>query len=283
MVVKDERIRGQGLVTRDVSVYALFGVRLLRNQLVLVHVPRAASKALSARQRRQAVDKQVGGDRRGGRRGLGQERTQALRLAHLGGGDERLRAGLANQLRLGRSGAADRQQGDGIGLVDDAKARVVAAGVALPVGVAGNVASGDGDGVGDAEGVLLAGRRGAVVGVEGHTVGAVLVERHEAAKALPDALALQGLFLWMLVGAAPKGRREEGGCMYEGRTWEMLTTWLAEVTAFAAALEAIVAREDEESSTGSVDGAGGGWRDVVERARAEFPIDADVTLFARFN
>lgn len=168
------------------------GIRALR-QLVLVHVPLSLRQRLPAGQRGHTADKEVLGDVLG--RGLGQDLGQTRRLALLLGSNKRLLAGLANQLDLGARGAADGEQADDVGLADDAQLRVVAAGVALPVGVAGNVGGGQRDGVLEGLGGVGAGRGIAKVRVERHAVGSVRVDGQGLAEGLPDAGGLEGLLL----------------------------------------------------------------------------------------
>lgn len=168
------------------------GIRVLLRQLVLVHVPRARRETLAARQWRQAVHEQVLGNVLG--RGLLQSLGQAG-LSLLLGSNELLLASLADELDLGLGGAADGQQGDGVGLVDDAELGVRAAGVALEVSVVGDVTCGHRHGVIVGRG-LGAGSRVAVVRVEGNTVGAVGVNGEELAEALPDTGRLDRLLLY---------------------------------------------------------------------------------------
>lgn len=77
----------------------------------------------------------------------------------------------------------------------DGIARVVAPGVALPVRVVGDVSRGVGDGVVVRQRVEGTRGRVAVVGVQGHAVGAVGVDGESAADAVPDADGLDGVFL----------------------------------------------------------------------------------------
>ena len=157
-----------------------------------MHVPRTLLQALPAEQRWHAVHEEL------------LRRLHALLLEHLGealllalglGRHERLAALLADELDLGVRGVADGQQGDGVGLAHDGQARVVAADVALPVRVVGDVAGRAGDWVVVGERVLATGRGPAEVRVEGDAIGALRIDCERAADALPDADGLESLFL----------------------------------------------------------------------------------------
>lgn len=106
-----------------------------------------------------------------------------------------------------------------MGLPHDAQARVVAAVVALPVGVVGDVAGGDSDGVVVLERRVVAGRRVAVVWVQRDAVGAVRVDGGRAADALPDAGGLDGVFLEVFVSRCVRGR--------ERVRWRGRASWLS--------------------------------------------------------
>lgn len=164
---------------------------LLLDEFVLVHIPRSRHQGLSARQRRQAVDKHILGHTLGG---LFEERGQSG-LALLLRSHEGLLSGLANQLDLWLRGAAHRQQRHGVALVDDAELRVRAAHVTLPVGVVGDVAGGKRDGIIVSLGVQGAGGRVSEVRIERHAVGAVGVEGKGLSDRLPDAGGLKSVFL----------------------------------------------------------------------------------------
>lgn len=167
-----------------------------------MHVPLAARQRLAARRRGKTANEDVLGDNTSRR--LGQELGQAVGLAVLLGSNELLLASLANELDLGLGLAADSQQADNIGLVDDGKARVRTAGVALPVGVSGNITSGQRNGVVVLEGVVGAGGGKTEGRVERDTVGALGVEGEDAAEGLPDAGGLDSVFLqkrWRLANA----------------------------------------------------------------------------------
>jgi hypothetical protein len=86
-----------------------------------------------------------------------------------------------------------------VGLANDGKLRVVAAVIALPVRVVGNIARRESDGVGVFEGIVGAGGRVAVVWVEGDTVGAVGVNCKGASDAFPDAGRLKRVLLKQLL------------------------------------------------------------------------------------
>lgn len=120
---------------------------------------------------------------------------QAGLLALLLGGNQSLGSLLANELDTGGGSGADGQESNLLGLGDDRETGVVAAGVALPVRVVGEVAGREGDRVVVLEGVVLAGGGEAVVGVEGDAVGAVGVEGEGGAELLPEAGGLDGVFL----------------------------------------------------------------------------------------
>lgn len=168
-----------------------------------MHIPLSRLEALPTRQRRHAIHQQVLGDRNAL---LLKHARQPLLLALSSRRDQRLAALGANQLDLGAAlgGIADRQQGDGVGLAHDREARVVAARVALPVGIVGDVARGHGHGVVVEGRVVAAGGRPAEVRVEGHAVGAFGVDGEGTADAFPDAGGLEGVFL----GAELRRRRQ---------------------------------------------------------------------------
>jgi hypothetical protein len=92
-----------------------------------------------------------------------------------------------------------------LGLVDDTELGVVAAVVALPVGVVGDVASGQRNGVVVLERRVGAGGRVTVVRVQRNTVGALGINGQEAAEGLPDTRRLEGLLLY--------GRGSVSGCI----------------------------------------------------------------------
>jgi hypothetical protein len=71
----------------------------------------------------------------------------------------------------------------------------VAAVVALPVRVVGNVASWEGDRVVEGHGVVAAGSWVTVVRVQRNTIGAVGINGEGFANGLPDSGGLDGLFL----------------------------------------------------------------------------------------
>lgn len=180
-----------------------------------VHVPRTLLQALPAEQRWHAVHEQVLG------------RLHALLLEHLGealllalglGRHKRLAALLSDQLDLGVRGVADRQQGDGVGLVHDGQAGVVAADVTLPVRVVGDVAGGAGDRVVVGQRVLATRCGPAEVWVEGDAIRALRIDRKRAADALPDADGLEGLFLLKAKGARRSVRGE-----WARADWESLS------------------------------------------------------------
>lgn len=182
--------------------YILFRVRWLAGDLILVHIPLAARQSLAARRRGKTANEDILGDNASRR--LSEELGQTVRLAVLLGSDELLRASLANKLDLGLRLAAHSQQAYHVGLVDDRKARVRAAAVALPVGVSGDIASRQRNGVFVLEGVVGAGGRQAEGRVERDTVGALGVEGEDAAERLPDTGGLDGVFL-------QKGERVSNG------------------------------------------------------------------------
>lgn len=62
-------------------------------------------------------------------------------------GDEGLASLLSNQLDAGSGSASYGKESDLVGLGNDGRAGVVAAGIAFPVRVVGDVAGRDGDGV----------------------------------------------------------------------------------------------------------------------------------------
>lgn len=165
-----------------------------------MHIPLARLQTLPTRQRRQAIHQQFLGDIHAL---LLEHLRQSLLLAFRRGRDQRLAAGLANQLDLGGGRAADRQQGHRGGLVDDAQPRVVAARVALPVGVVGDVTGGDGHRVVVEGRIVAAGCGPPEMRVEGHAVGAVRVDGEGAPDALPDARGLEGLFLEGAMSVTP--------------------------------------------------------------------------------
>lgn len=177
---------------------SLLGVRLLLVQLIPVHIPLPRRQALPARQRRQAAGHL---EHPLGRldAAILEVVRQPRRLAFLLGLDQRLGALLADQLDPRLGGAADRQKRDLLGLADVAQARIVAAGVALPVRVVGDVPRREGDGIVVLERVIAARRGIAVVGVEGDAVGPVGVDGCRAAEALPDAGRLECVFLGLRV------------------------------------------------------------------------------------
>lgn len=96
----------------------------------------------------------------------------------------------------------------------------MAAVVALPVRVVGDVTRWKGDGVIKRHGVVAAGRWVAVVRVQGHAVGAVGVDGEGFSDGLPYSCGLDGLFLRerlglvffdSVVGLRPIGLGEGGG------------------------------------------------------------------------
>lgn len=80
-------------------------------------------------------------------------------------------------------------------LVDDAELRVRSTGITLPVGVVGDVAGGNGDGIIVGLGVQGAGGRVSEVRIQRDTVGAVGVDGEGLSDGLPEAGGLKSLFL----------------------------------------------------------------------------------------
>lgn len=153
--------------------HLLVRISLLLRHLPRVHIPLARLQGLPARQGRHPIHEQLLSEVDAL---LLEHLCQALLLSLLPGRHERLGPLLADQVDLGLLGVADRQQGDGARLVDNAQAGVVPAHVALPVGVVGDVARGGGHGVVVCEGVEPARGRPAEVRVEGDAVGAVGID-----------------------------------------------------------------------------------------------------------
>ena len=119
-------------------------------------------------------------------------------------GDNRLRSCFPDQLLLcSILGVADGQELNKLWLADDAGTCVVAAVVALPVWVIGDVSSWESDSIIVASWVECARCRVAELWVQWDTVGAVWVDGQEAADALPNASGLDSVFLKLVsYGAA---------------------------------------------------------------------------------
>jgi hypothetical protein len=180
-------------ITIPLKVNLRVRITLLAVHVIPMDIPLSLLQTLTARQRRQPVlvQQQLSNILSVLLEVLG----QALLLALLLGSHERLASGLANEFHPRLDSAADAKERDLVGLSNDGKLRVVAAVVALPVRVVGNVAGGECDRIGILEGVVRAGGRVAVVGVERDTVGAVRVNREGASDAFPDAGRLKSMLL----------------------------------------------------------------------------------------
>jgi len=111
--------------------------------------------------------------------------SEASLLACLLGRHECLGSLLTDQLDTWLGSTADAQERDLLGLANDAKARVIAAGIALPVRVSSDISSRKGDGIGILERIIAARCWVAEIRVERNAGRAVGINGKSTTDALP--------------------------------------------------------------------------------------------------